>query len=67
MARELATARPLDLERPEAAAGGAADPGLEHDLARKALRFAMKISPEVYALHVAADEAEAVEVREQWR
>jgi amino acid transporter len=33
---------------------------------RKALRFAMKISPDVFALHVAADEAEALDAREQW-
>src|SRR5262249_47381118 len=31
---------------------------------RKALRFAMKISPDVHALHVAADEMKAVDVRE---
>ncbi len=35
-------------------------------ITRKALRFAMKISPDVHALHIAADEAEAVDVREKW-
>jgi len=35
-------------------------------VANKAVRFAMKISPDVHALHVAADEAHAVDVREQW-
>src|SRR5439155_20038395 len=35
-------------------------------VATKALRSAMKISPDVHALHVAADEAHAVDVREQW-
>jgi amino acid transporter len=35
-------------------------------ITRKALRFAMKISPEVHALHVAADEDRALEMREKW-
>jgi hypothetical protein len=35
-------------------------------ITRKALRFAMNISPEVHALHIAADEDEALDVREQW-
>lgn len=42
---------------------------LVHDwnvITRKALRFAMQISPDVHALHVAVDEAGAVDMREKW-
>jgi amino acid transporter len=35
-------------------------------ITRKALRFAIKISPEVWALHIAADEDEALTLREKW-
>src|SRR5262249_3143430 len=33
---------------------------------RKALRFAMKLSPDVWGLHIAADEDEALVMREKW-
>jgi amino acid transporter len=35
-------------------------------ITHKALRFGMRISTDVFALHIAADEADAVTVREQW-
>jgi amino acid transporter len=65
VAREVATNAPLDAE------------GLEPPLAllpirgwsgitRKALRFALKISPEVYALHVAADEHAMLALEDCW-
>jgi hypothetical protein len=66
VAREVATREPVDVT-------GLQDPPLVlllvrgwSQITRKALRFAMRISPDVHALHIAADEAEAVEVREQW-
>jgi amino acid transporter len=65
VARELATDEPLDAR------------GLEPPLAllpirgwsaitRKALRFALKVSPEVYALHIAADERAMVALEDGW-
>ncbi len=65
VAREVATNVPLDAE------------GLEPPLVllpvrgwsaitRKALRFALKISPEVYALHVADDEGAMVALEDGW-
>jgi hypothetical protein len=65
VAREVATDAPLDAR------------GLEPPLAllpirgwsgitRKALRFALKISPEVYALHVADDERAMVALEDGW-
>ena len=35
-------------------------------ITRKALRFALKISPEVYALHVADDEQSMLDLEERW-
>jgi amino acid transporter len=65
ISRELASNEPLDV--------GNIKPPLVLVLIRgwtrvthKALRFAMKISPDVHALHVAADEAKAIDVREHW-
>jgi amino acid transporter len=65
VAREVATREPLDTQNIK--------PPLVLLLVRdwnvithKALRFALKISPDIHALHIAADEAEAVEVREKW-
>jgi amino acid transporter len=63
--REVATCAPLDAK------------GLEPPLillpirgwsaiTRKALRFALKISPDIYALHVADDEKTMVELEETW-
>jgi amino acid transporter len=65
VARELATDVPLDAR------------GLEPPLVllpirgwsaitRKALRFALKISPEIYALHIADDERTMVDLEDQW-
>jgi hypothetical protein len=63
--REVATTAPLDAK------------GLEPPLVllpirgwsaitRKALRFALKISPDIYVLHVADDEKTMVELEETW-
>ncbi len=65
VAREVATAAPLDAT------------GLEPPLVlvpmrgwsaitRKALRFALKLSPDVYALHVADDEHTMAELEDTW-
>jgi hypothetical protein len=65
VAREVASTEPLDAK------------GLEPPLVllpvrgwsaitRKALRFALKISPDVYALHVADDERTLVELEDTW-
>ena len=65
VAREVATAAPLDAK------------GLEPPLVllpirgwsaitRKALRFALNISPEIYALHVADDEKTMAELEDTW-
>jgi amino acid transporter len=65
VAREVATAAPLD--------AGALQPPLVllpirgwSAITRKALRFALKISPNVYALHVADDEDTMVELEDTW-
>jgi amino acid transporter len=65
VAREVATREPLDTRdlKPPLALLLVRD---WNTITRKALRFALKISPDVHALHIAADEAEAVEVREKW-
>jgi amino acid transporter len=65
VAREVATAAPLDacgLEPPLVLLpirGWTA-------ITRKALRFALKISPDVYALHVADDERTMAELEDTW-
>jgi hypothetical protein len=65
VAREVATAAPLDacgLQPPLALLpirGWSA-------ITRKALRFALKISPDVYALHVADDEGTMAELEDTW-
>jgi amino acid transporter len=65
VARELAVAAPLDAAglRPPVALlpirGWSA-------LTRKALRFALKISPEVYALHVADDDETMADLEDTW-
>ncbi|HLW68379.1 MAG TPA: APC family permease [Gemmataceae bacterium] len=65
VARELATTAPLDtrnLVPPVALL-----PILGWNaIARKALRFAMKISPDVYALHIAGDEKTMDELEDTW-
>jgi amino acid transporter len=65
VAREVATAAPLDAE--------ALQPPLAllpirgwSTITRKALRFALKISPDVYALHVADDEETMGELEDTW-
>jgi amino acid transporter len=65
VAREVATQAPLDVLQlhPPLVLLLVRDWNV---ITRKALRFAMKISPDVHALHIAADEAEAVDVREKW-
>ena len=63
--REVATAEPLDatdLEPPLVLLpirGWSA-------ITRKALRFAMKISPDVYALHIADDEKTMADLEDTW-
>jgi amino acid transporter len=65
VAREVATAEPLDaagLEPPVVLLpirGWSA-------ITRKALRFALKISPQVYALHVADDEKMMTDLEDTW-
>jgi amino acid transporter len=65
VAREVATAAPLDAT--------ALDPPVVllpirgwSAITRKALRFALKISPEIYALHVADDEGTMAELEDTW-
>ncbi len=36
-------------------------------ISEKALRFALKLSPEVMAVHISSDEAEAEHLQEQWK
>ena len=66
VARQLASSEPLDVE------------GLEPPLVlvpvanwsvitRKALRFALELSPDVYALHIAGDETAMVTIEDGWR
>jgi hypothetical protein len=65
VAREVATTAPLDalaLKPPVVLLpirGWSA-------ITRKALRFALKISPEIYALHVADEESTMVELEDTW-
>jgi hypothetical protein len=65
VARELATTEPLDtkdLKPPVVLL-----PVLGWNaIARKALRFAYKISPDVYALHIAGDQKTMDELEETW-
>jgi amino acid transporter len=65
VARQMATAAPLDV--------GALQPPLVllpmrswSVITRKALRFALKISPDIYALHVADDAETMVELEDKW-
>jgi amino acid transporter len=65
VAREVATAAPLD--------AGALQPPLIllpirgwSAITRKALRFGLKISPDIYALHIADDEETMVELEDTW-
>jgi amino acid transporter len=65
VAREVATTVPLD--------AGALEPPLVllpirgwSAVTRKALRFALKISPDVYALHVADDEKIMADLEDTW-
>jgi amino acid transporter len=65
VAREVATTAPLDV--------AALEPPLAllpirgwSAITRKALRFALKISPDVYALHVADDEHTMADLEDTW-
>ncbi len=65
VARDVATTKPLDasaLEPPVALLPIRGWSGIT----RKALRFALKISPEVYALHVADDEKTMADLEDTW-
>jgi amino acid transporter len=65
IARDLATTEPLDVT--------ALEPPIVllpirgwNAITRKALRFALKISPDIYALHVADDERTMAELEDNW-
>jgi hypothetical protein len=65
VAREVTTDAPLDL-------AGLTPPIVLLPIrgwsviTRKALRFAMSISPEIYALHIAGDERAIVDLEDEW-
>jgi amino acid transporter len=65
VAREVGTDEPLDTARLEPPIALLPLRGWSA-IARKALRFAMKISPEVYALHIAGDETAVLDLEDQW-
>jgi amino acid transporter len=65
VARELASCQPLDAKNLKPPLVLLLIRGWT-TMTRKAVRFGMKISQDVHALHVAADEEKAVDVREQW-
>jgi hypothetical protein len=63
--REVATDAPLDLRALTPPVVLVPVRGWS-TITRKALRFALKISPEVYALHVADDESAMFDLEERW-
>jgi amino acid transporter len=65
VAHEVATAEPLDAAQLEPPLVLLPIRGWSV-ITRKALRFALKISPDVYALHVADDEATMAELEDTW-
>ena len=65
VAREVATAEPLDAAKLEPPLVLLPIRGWSA-ITRKALRFALKISPDIYALHVADDEATMSELEDTW-
>jgi amino acid transporter len=65
VAREVATCEPLDVKDLQPPVVLLPIRGWTA-VTRKALRFAMRISPHVYALHVADDEAGMAELEDTW-
>jgi amino acid transporter len=65
IAREVATVAPLDADALEPPLALLPIRGWSA-ITRKALRFALKISPDVYALHVADDEKTMAELEDTW-
>ena len=65
VAREVATDAPLDAECLEPPLVLLPIRGWSA-ITRKALRFALKISPEIYTLHIAGDERTMVELEDEW-
>ncbi len=65
VARDLATTEPLDATALEPPVVLLPIRGW-NAITRKALRFAMKISPDIYALHVADDERAMAELEDNW-
>jgi amino acid transporter len=65
VAREVATAAPLDAANLEPPLVLLPIRGWSA-ITRKALRFALKISPDVYALHVADDEETMADLEDTW-
>jgi amino acid transporter len=64
--REVATDLPLDVEGLEPPVVLLPIRGWSA-ITRKALRFALKISPEIYALHIAGDEKTMVALEDNWQ
>ncbi len=65
LARELATDAPLDAENLQPPVVLLPIRGWSA-LTRKALRIALKISPDVYALHIAGEEHAVLELEDEW-
>src|SRR5262249_7002973 len=65
VAREVVTDAPLDATRLEPPVALLPIRGWSA-ITRKALRIALKITPEVYALHIAGDEQAVLELEETW-
>jgi len=65
VARDVATTKPLDAENLEPPVALLPIRGWS-GITRKALRFALKISPQVYALHIADDEKTMAELEDTW-
>jgi hypothetical protein len=65
VAREVATAAPLDAKSLEPPVVLLPIRGWSA-ITRKALRFALKLSPQVYALHVADDEKMMTDLEDSW-
>ncbi len=65
VAREVATAAPLDATNLQPPLVLLPVRGWS-TITRKALRFALKLSPDVYALHVADDEQQMAELEDSW-
>jgi hypothetical protein len=65
IAREVGTDAPLDAARLEPPVALLPVRGWSA-ITRKALRFALKISPEVYALHIAGHETSVLDLEDEW-